>query len=503
MQKIDVPSRTARKGFGLIVLITILLCGCGGGGGAGSSSSGDWYYHWSCNGDSECLALGPGTVGQTEGTINEGPEYAMCSPLLIFSSKFWNMPPATDSCDHSPTMPPPPPPTITGFTPAGGASGTSVTITGTYFGIDFGTSGTVRLNGIAVPITNSTNTQIVITIPSMADFTGPLVITNSGGTVTSSSNYSVTTPGITWQPSATTITAIYRGVAWSGSQYVAVGDSAASSLDAISWTNRPTVTLTPPPGGSITQQLNSITYSNSLFAAVGLTTSRSACCILGQPGGVATNTRGTVLTTSNGISWTSQTSETIQQLFGTTWSGTQLVAVGAAGTIQTSPSGVTWTVQVSGVTPSLNGVVWSATQNKFVAIGATGSALTSNDGVTWGAVTSGTANNLNGIDWCGNQFVAVGDAGTMLTSSDGTTWITRNSGTSNALYGVACSATQLVAVGAAGTIVSSTNGVTWVTRLSGTTNPLYGITWSGRNTLFPGNPSKFVTVGNGIILSSQ
>jgi len=70
MQKINVSSRTARKGFGLIVLITILLSGCGGGGGAGSSSSGDWYYHWRCNGDSECLALGPGTVGQTEGTIN-------------------------------------------------------------------------------------------------------------------------------------------------------------------------------------------------------------------------------------------------------------------------------------------------------------------------------------------------------------------------------------------------------------------------------------------------
>lgn len=81
------------------LLVAALATGCGAGGG------GDWYYHWSCNGDSECLALNP--TGASSGTLNEGPVEVNCTQLMEFAARFWNMPPATNSCDHSSATPPP------------------------------------------------------------------------------------------------------------------------------------------------------------------------------------------------------------------------------------------------------------------------------------------------------------------------------------------------------------------------------------------------------------
>ncbi len=83
----------------LLALLSVLaLCSC-------SASGTDWYYHWSCNGDSECLATNP--TGAASGTV--GPEaggQSGCNSLLTFGSKFWNIPPATQSCDTSPSAPP-------------------------------------------------------------------------------------------------------------------------------------------------------------------------------------------------------------------------------------------------------------------------------------------------------------------------------------------------------------------------------------------------------------
>src|SRR5262245_45306258 len=87
-------------------LILTSLPACSGGDGSSSGASSDWYYHWNCNGDPECIALTePGQAGLDgpSGTKNEGPVYANCSALLKFASINWNIPPATNSCDHSPT----------------------------------------------------------------------------------------------------------------------------------------------------------------------------------------------------------------------------------------------------------------------------------------------------------------------------------------------------------------------------------------------------------------
>ncbi|MDB5261752.1 MAG: domain, repeat protein, partial [Adhaeribacter sp.] len=79
-----------------------------------------------------------------------------------------------------------PVPTITGFTPASGPIGETVTITGT----DFTGATSVRFNSVAAAYTVSNSGQIIATVPASAT-TGPITITTSGGTVSSTTNFTV------------------------------------------------------------------------------------------------------------------------------------------------------------------------------------------------------------------------------------------------------------------------------------------------------------------------
>ena len=70
-----------------------------------------------------------------------------------------------------------------------------------------------------------------------------------------------------------------------------------------------------------------------------------------------------------------RTSGTANVLNGIVWSGTQFVAVGANGTMLTSSDGITWTVSTSVTTYGLNGIAWSGVQ--FEAVGQYGIILMS------------------------------------------------------------------------------------------------------------------------------
>jgi len=77
-------------------------------------------------------------------------------------------------------------PQITGFTPASGGSGTSVTITGNF--LTGATS--VKFNGLAASITSNSATQIVATVPAGA-LTGRISVTTANGTGLSATNFQV------------------------------------------------------------------------------------------------------------------------------------------------------------------------------------------------------------------------------------------------------------------------------------------------------------------------
>ena len=82
------------------------------------------------------------------------------------------------------------------------------------------------------------------------------------------------------------------------------------------------------------------------------------------------------------------------------------VTVGGTGTIVTSSDGTTWTERTSGTSRGLWGVTYG--NGTFVTVGDNGTILTSSDGTTWTERTSGTSQLLYGVTFGNNTFVAVG-----------------------------------------------------------------------------------------------
>jgi subtilisin family serine protease len=80
-----------------------------------------------------------------------------------------------------------PAPTISGFSPASGVAGSSVTITGT----DFTGASAVKFIGQSAGFTVNSSTQITASVPNCSS-TGTISVTTAGGTATSAGTFTVT-----------------------------------------------------------------------------------------------------------------------------------------------------------------------------------------------------------------------------------------------------------------------------------------------------------------------
>jgi hypothetical protein len=119
-----------------------------------------------------------------------------------------------------------PAPTITAFAPGSGPAGTSVSISGT----GFGTTTTVRFNGVAAGFVLNSSTMLTATVPPGAS-TGPITVTTAGGTAASATSYAVMGPPaptvLSRSPARNSITASPAGsVALTFSQALAAGTAA-------------------------------------------------------------------------------------------------------------------------------------------------------------------------------------------------------------------------------------------------------------------------------------
>ena len=110
------------------------------------------------------------------------------------------------------------------------------------------------------------------------------------------------------------------------------------------------------------------------------------------------------------------------------------VAVGILGTILTSANGATWTSNTfpfnNPPAPTLYGVAFG--NGSFVAVGHA-VVLTSADGVTWASQPIDPTVELQSVAFGNGGFVAVGKDGLILSSLNGITWVTEISGTSQDL----------------------------------------------------------------------
>ena len=181
----------------------------------------------------------------------------------------------------------------------------------------------------------------------------------------------------------------------------------------------------------------------------------------------------------------------------------QFIAVGDSGVIITSPDGINWTTRTSGTSNNLQGITYG--NGLFVVVGASGNILTSSDGITWTSRTSGTSAQIRKIIWVNNLFITVGNSGIVLSSSNGISWTQKSQikvGNlakiaydivyNNGLYVVACEE---------GRIAISSDLELWsfpITNLN-SSNILYSITYG--NNLFIAVGVEAIT-GNSIIITS-
>ena len=218
---------------------------------------------------------------------------------------------------------------------------------------------------------------------------------------------------------------------------------------------------------------------------------------------IAVGSSGTIISSPDGITWTSRSSGTTDYLSGSAYGNSTFVVVGNNGTILTSSDDATsWTSRTSGTTEHLYRVTFG--DSTFVAVGNNGTILSSSDGITWTSRTSGTSNILWAVKHVNKTFLTVGDNGTILTSSDnGTSWTSRTTGTTKDLWEVTYGNNNFITVGDNGTILSSSdNGSSWDNKTSGTTNPLWGVTYGNGIFVVVGPSGNIYTTSDGDSLTS-
>jgi len=236
--------------------------------------------------------------------------------------------------------------------------------------------------------------------------------------------------------------------------------------------------------------LSAITYGNGMFVTMGSTTS-----IYRQA------TRRSILTTIDTINWTIKhigfnayyTSYAVNSV---AHNNDMFIAVG--GVILKSYEGAIWTIMSSDIYSevlTLSKVIYGS--GIFVALGrdslGADSIFTSTDGINWTQRISINDNGLRNIAYGNGLYVAVGDKGTILVSDNGITWNLIASGISNALYGVTYLNNSFITVGELGVMLESNDGFNWVKLNSNSTQDLNGITF--------GN-GMFVAFGYSSVLTS-
>jgi len=347
-------------------------------------------------------------------------------------------------------------------------------------------------HSITVPPDDSTYTATFITEHQLTTAATP----TTGGVVLPVTDHWYTA-GSTVDCSATPSDG-YRFVSWSGP--VADANTAATTVTmagprsvtaTLSDQAAPGVDWTIVNTSSAADNLwFSVTYGNGLFVAVA---------------GSGTGNR--VMTSPDGITWTSRTSAADNAWYSVTYGNGLFVAVAGSGTgnrVMTSPDGSTWTIRTSAANNTWNSVTYG--NGLFVATAISGTAnrvMTSPDGITWTARTNPVDNQWASVTYGNGLFVAVGPSGTgnrVMTSPDGIDWTIRTSAADNNWMSVTYGNGLFVAVTNSGTgnrVMTSPDGINWTARTSAADNSWYSVAY-GNN--------RFVAVasdgaGNRVMIS--
>ena len=234
-----------------------------------------------------------------------------------------------------------------------------------------------------------------------------------------------------------------------GSQYPITDGTEVAPTFPFGGTYTVTLRVSDSKGGLVTQT-QTITISDPARTFTqrtsGVTKNLSALANNGNIA-VAAGDSGTILTSSNGVTWTTRTVTEYaanMYFYGLTWDGSRFVLVGKdynftpgawVSLIYTSTNGLTWTQRYrpSVASPSLQAV--ASGNSAIVTVASSDTVLTStNGGVNWSPVTAtGTTTSINGVAYGNGTFVFTGYVGgngavKVYTSADGLNWLNYSSG---------------------------------------------------------------------------
>lgn len=235
----------------------------------------------------------------------------------------------------------------------------------------------------------------------------------------------------------------------------------------------PDFSIWTPQTSPVTLSFNAVVWvpALNLFVAVG-------------PG----SGTGSIMTSPNGVTWTSVTAPAIQYTdiaYSSSLGLLVAVGTGPAGAA-TSPDGVIWTSRTV-PSSSWSGIVWAPALSLFVAVAFTGTnrVMTSPDGIAWTGRTASAANAWLKVAWSPalGLLAAVCDdtvSNCVMTSPDGTTWTTRTTTIEHAA-GIAWSPTLglfvTVGIDSFG-CGSSPDGIVWTARTAaGPNNQFDHVRW--------------------------
>ncbi len=160
--------------------------------------------------------------------------------------------------------------------------------------------------------------------------------------------------------------------------------------------------------------------------------------------------------------WTEQTSGTANNLSDVTYGQGLYVAVGQSSTILTSPDGVTWTSRSAPVTLNIIDDVAFA-NGVFVAVGFSASPIIySADGITW-SIGSGTSTAAaKGVAYGNSKWVVVANQAVYISTNNGVSWSATISVTALAnVTSVSFANGYFVATTSTPTLVRSSDGLNW------------------------------------------
>ena len=224
--------------------------------------------------------------------------------------------------------------------------------------------------------------------------------------------------------------------------------------------------------GIANRSWSSIVYGEGIFVAISWGESND-----GQAG---------IMTSPDGISWTSINSPAQESWSGIAYGNSTFVVVSYqnGNKVMTSPDGINWTLGTSAANNDWAGVAFG--NGTFVAVSRTGSGnrvMTSPDGINWSQQTSAADNLWIAVAYGSGKFVAVSSSGSgnrVMTSPDGVTWTIQTSAADNEWSGITYGDGMFVAVSATGSgnrVMTSPDGITWALQASAADNNWYGVTY--------------------------